>query len=479
MQTTMQKREKSTVQVDVIVPAQNFGVAIERAYGRERGRYSVQGFRKGYAPRKLIERLYGADVFYDSAIEDLAPAVLEEACKEHMLEIVGKPSLSVEHAKEGEELKISFSFAVYPEVTLGLYKGISIERVLDDVSNESVQAELEKERNARVRYIETERPIEMGDRIIFDYKGKIGDEYFEGGAAEKAQLDIGSGQFIPGFEDAMIGVAPNENREISVKFPDGYQAEHLAGKQATFEVFVHEIRKKELPEIDDDLAMDASDFDTLDAWKEDISRRLKHEAEHRAEQTMQNEALEKAAENATIEIPDAMVDAQVDNIIRDYATRLSYQGLKLEDYLQYAGTTIEQMRSDVRGEAQHRVRNQLVLDGITKMEGIKAEPEEIDARVAELAAQYERPVEEFAAQLTEKDREYIAEDVAIAKTLAFLLKNAVITEKPQEKPKAKTKPKAGAKIAEAETKDTEGATEPKKPRTKKAKTAEPMEEKQK
>ena len=458
MQTTMQKREKSTVQIDAIIPAQDFGQAIERAYVRERGRYTVQGFRKGHAPRKMVERIYGAETFYDGAIDDLAPSVMEEARKEYNFEMVGRPSLSVEQAKEGEDLKLSFVFAVYPEVKLGEYKGLSVERASSDVPIEKVQAELEAARDARVRYVEVDRPIELGDRIIFDYKGKLGDEYFEGGSAEKAQLDIGAGQFIPGFEDAMVGLGANEHREISVKFPDEYQAENLRGQQAVFEVFVHEIRKKELPEIDNDLAMDASEFDTLEDWKADIEHHLKHEAEHQAQNTMQNELLEKAAANAEFEVPDAMVDAQVESIIRDYATRLSYQGIRLEDYMQYANVTIEQMREDVRPEALRRVRNQLVLDEITKAEGIKAEADEIDARIAEFAQRYQKTTEEFVKDLSDQDREYIQEDVAIQKTLQFLFDNAVITEK-SEVPAVES--------AEEKPQETE-----KKPRTRKKKTQE-------
>ncbi len=468
MQTTMQKREKSTVQIDAVIPAQDFCQAIERAYVRERGRYSVQGFRKGHAPRKIVERMYGADTFYDGAIDDLAPTVLDEACKEHQLEIVGRPTLSIEYAKEGEDLKLSFTVAVYPEVKLGEYKGLMVERVLAEVPAEKVQAELEAARDARVRYVEADRPIEMGDRIIFDYKGKIGDEYFEGGAAEKAQLDIGGGQFIPGFEEAMVGIPANEHREISVKFPDEYHAENLKGKQAVFEVFVHEIRQKELPEIDDDLAMDASEFDTLAQWKADIEHHLHHEAEHQAQTMMQNELLEKATANASFEVPDEMVNSQVESIIRDYAQRLSYQGIRLEDYMKYANITIEQMREDVRPDALRRVSNQLVLDQITKAEGIKAEEGEVEARIGEYAQRYQKPVEEFAKGLSEKDRNYIAEDVAIEKTLKILLDNAVITDKPQTVADEKTEDQAEEK---AET-----APEAKKPRTRKKKTEEKKEE---
>jgi trigger factor len=441
MQTNLQKREKSIVHLEATIPAVQFDQAIEHAFVRERSRFSVQGFRKGHAPRKIVERVYGFDVFYDGAIDDLAPGVLEKACEEYNLDIIGRPQLNVEHAKEGEDLKLGFTFAVYPEVKLGEYKKLSVERVPADVDNAKVQAELERAREARARYVEVDRPIQQGDRIVFDYRGKIGDEYFEGGTAEKAQLDIGSNRFIPGFEEAMVGVPKNEQREIGVKFPDDYQAEELKGKQATFEVFVHEIRVKELPEIDDDLAMDATDFDTLAQWKADIEAKLTLEAERSARTAMNNALLEQAAQNATFEIPDAMVDSQVESIIRDYANRLSYQGIRLEDYMAYAGITIEQMRADVRGDAQRRVRNQIVLDAITKAEGIVVTPEETAARVAELSGRYEKSPEEFEKDLSDKDREYIEEDIVIEKTLKFLMDNAIVTQPEAKAEPAPDKPK--------------------------------------
>ncbi len=444
MASTMKKLEKSTVQVNVTLPAQAFSEALERAYTRERGHFAVQGFRKGRAPRKVIEAHYGKDIFFEGAVDDLAPKALADACEEHKIDIVGRPSVAIESAKEGEDLKLIFTMAVYPEVELGDYKGLSIEKQEATVTPEMVQAELERARDARVRYVEVDRPIQQGDRIIFDYKGKIGEDYFEGGTAEKAQLDIGSGQFIPGFEDAMVGIETGAWREIPVQFPEQYHAEELAGKHAVFEVFVHEVREREMPEIDDDLAKDASEFDTLDEWKADIQKNLQEQAERTAKTAMQNEVIEKAAENAKLEIPDAMIEAQMDNIVRDFATRLQYQGLKLEDYCKYAGITLQEMREQTRPDAERRVKNQIVLDEITKREEIKATDEEVQKRIAEYAERYGQKVEEFEKNLTEQDRTYFAEDVAIEKTLDFLLDNAK-----QVKPK-KSAAKKTAKKADAE-----------------------------
>jgi trigger factor len=432
MQTMVEKREKSTVMLEVTIPAAEFDQAVDRAYVRERNRFNVQGFRRGHAPRRIIERMYGEDTFYEGAVDAIAPEVLQQGCEEHSLELIGRPTLDVVHAKEGEDLKLAFTFAVYPEIKLGEYKGLTVTRVPSDVPKSRVEAELEAAREARARYIEADRPIAVGDRIVFDYKGKVDGEYFEGGEAQNAQLDIGSNRFIPGFEEAMVGIAKGEASEISVRFPDEYHAEELKGKDAVFEVVVHEIREKELPDIDDDLAMDATEFDTLEQWREDIQKRLEDEAQRQARNVMQNELLEKAAENATFQLPDAMVDSQVDSIIRDYATRLSYQGIDLEHYMGHAGLTMAQMRADVRPDAERRVKNQLVLDEITKTEEIKATPQEVSQRIAELAERYNMSVEKFEEGLTDHDRGHIEEDAAIEKTLRFLMDNAVVVE-PEEK----------------------------------------------
>lgn len=464
MASTVKKLEKSTVEIRLTVPAEQFNAAMNTAYQKQRSQFNVQGFRKGKAPRRVIENFYGPDVFVEGAVDEVAPQALEQALKEHELELVGRPAVSLEEAfKPGEDVPLVFLLAVYPDVELGAYKGIELEKIDDTVTDEQVQAELERARDARVRYIEVDRPIQMGDRIVFDYKGKVGDTYFEGGEAQGATLDIGSGQFIPGFEEGMVGVEKEQNREIPVKFPEQYHAEELAGKDAVFETLVHEVREKELPDIDDDLAKDASEFDTLAEWKEDIKAKLTEAARQQAKVGMQNQALQAAADNAKLEVPDAMVENQMESILRDFAQRLMYQGLDLNQYCQYTGMTPEQLRESTRGDAQRRCVNQVVLDAITKAEGFTASEEEIDAKAEVYAKQYNQDVETFKKNITEQDRQYIAEDVAIEKTLQFLLDNAKIVEKKKET-KAKAK-KAPAKKAEGE--QTPKKTTAKKPAAKK------------
>lgn len=472
MASTVKKLEKSTVELRLTVPADQFNAAMNTAYQKQRRYFNVQGFRKGKAPCRVIENFYGPDVFVEGAVDEVAPKFLEEALKEHDLELVGRPAVSLEEAyKPGQDVPLVFIVAVYPEVELGEYKGLELEKIDDTVTDEQVQAEVERARDMRVRYIEVDRPVQMGDRIVFDYKGKADGKYFEGGEAQGATLDIGSGQFIPGFEDGMVGVEKEKAAEIPVKFPEQYHAEELAGKDAIFEVLVHEVREKELPDIDDDLAKDASEFDTLDEWKQDIKAKLTEAAKQQAKIGLQNQALQAAADNAKLEVPDAMVESQMDNILRDFTQRLMYQGLNLEEYCKYTGMTQEQLRESTRNDALRRCTNQVVLDAITKAEGFTASDEEVEAKIEQYAKQYNQDVDTFKKNLTDIDRTYMAEDVAIEKTLDFLVDNAKIVEKKEAK-KAK---KPAAKKAEGEEKPkktTAKKTTAKKPAAKKAEDAE-------
>lgn len=469
MTSTVERLEKSTVRINVEIPAEDFEKAVQTAYYKERGRYTIQGFRKGHAPRKLIERFYGEDVFYEGAIEELWRGALEEAVKEHNLDTVGRPSISIEQVKLGEPLKMSYIIAVYPEVKLGQYKGLEIEDEKIEVTEEQVQNELELARNERIRWAEVAREVQNTDRVVIDFKGKVDDSYFEGGSAEDYTLEIGSGRFIPGFEEQLIGLPQNEWREITVVFPEDYHAEEMKGKKAVFEVMVKEVREKEMPEIDDDLAKDASEFDTLEEWKQDIRKKLEMFAQDQAKNDKRNSALLAAAKNAELEIPDAMIDIQLDGMLRDFNNRLAYQGLNLEEYVKLTGQTLDDIRNTMRPDAEMRVRNQLVLDQIRKEEGIEATEEEIDRKIAELAAMYNKSKEEYEKGLQDFERKYIAEDIAIEKTLDMMVENAILIkrEKPAKKPAAK---KPAAKTSAEKKDNTKQKPAPgaaKKPRAKK------------
>ncbi len=449
MAASVKKLEKSTVELRVSIPDDMFEEALNTAYLHEKGKYAVQGFRKGHAPRHMIERFYGPDVFYDAAIDIVAPKLLEQSCKENDLTLAGRPTLDVDMDEE-KRIVLVFVAPVYPEVKLGKYKGLEIIKREAAVDPAQVEAEVVTMRNNRARYIEVDRAIQDGDRVILDYKGRVGDTYFEGGSAEKQTLDIGSGRFIPGFEEGMIGMKAGEDGEVAVTFPEQYHAPELAGKDAVFEVHVHEVREKELPEIDDDLAKDVSEFDTLEEWKQDIHDRILARAQQTADTNMKNEVIAAAAANAELEIPDAMVESQMDSLLQDLQTRLSYQGISLNDYCQYAGTTPQALREQMREDATRRVRNQLVLDEITKVEDIKATEEEIAEHVADLAKRYNQDPDAFAKNMTEDDRKYISEDVAIEKTLKFLLDNAKLVDEKKKAPAKKTAAKKTTKKTDEE-----------------------------
>lgn len=469
---TMEKLDKSMVKIQIEVDADTFEKALNTAYLKERGRYSIQGFRKGHAPRKMIENYYGEHVFDEGAVDEVWPDALQKAVDELKLDIVGRPSILIEHAKQGEPLKLAITIAVYPEVELGEYKGIEIEKVENTVTDAQVDAELERERQSRARYVDVERPIQEGDQITFDYKGKVDGAYFEGGSAEGADLEIGSHRFIPGFEEAMVGIPAGEKAEIQVTFPEEYHAEELKGKDAVFEVYVHEIREKDLPDMDDEFAKDASEFDTLKEWHDDLKEKMQKTADNRAKTQMQNALIAKIAEGCKVEIPDVLIENQMDQLLRDFATRLSYQGLSLEMYCQYSGIKPEDLREQFRNEAGQRVLNQLVLDEITKKEGIQASEEEIDARIQEVADYQKKPFDEVKQGLKEEDLKYLGEDLAIEKTLDFLLDQAKLVAKKEEK---KTQKKAPAKKPAAKKETAEKKAPAKKAAPKKK--AEPKEEK--
>lgn len=438
MASTLEKLEKSQVSAVVEIPAEQFSEAIKKAYFKERGKYNIQGFRKGSAPKKIIENFYGEDVFYDGAVEELWRDALTGIVDEHKLDVIGQPALSMGEAKEGEPLTLTFTLSVYPEVKLGEYKGVEVEEVSTRITKKDVDQVLERERETRVRYSEVDRPVADTDRIELDYKGKIDDEYFEGGSAEKATLDIGSGQFIPGFEEGLVGLPTGEWREITVKFPDDYNAEDLAGKKAIFEVFIHVIREKELPELDDDLAKDASEFDTLDEWEKDIRAKLKQEAQRDAQQRMKNAAIAAAADNAEVEVPDVMIEQQMDTMMDNFSQRLAYQGMNMEIYSQYTGQSAAEVREQFREESGRRVRNQLVLDEIAKTENIEVTDEQMEARLAEYAENYGQQdnIEEFKKNLGEQNIGFIRDEIVIENTLDMLVDNAKLV-KPKKKEKQK------------------------------------------
>lgn len=423
---TMEKLEGSKVKLTIEVAADEFEKAVQQAYLKTRKNYSVPGFRKGHAPRKVIENAYGWLVFFDDAFDIVYPEAYEAAVKEHGITPVDRPDVSILSCEQGAPVVFAAEVAVKPEVVLGAYKGIEVEKHEYNVTDEMVEAEIDKEREKIASTTEvTGRPVANGDKVNLDYSGSVDGVKFEGGTAENQELTIGSGMFIPGFEEQMVGMNPGEEKDITVTFPEQYHSEELAGKEAVFHVKVNAIEETVLPEADDEFAKDVSEFDTIEELRADKRKKLEEAEAQHAKNLRENELITKACENAAVEIPEAMIERQMDHILNDIRYRLSMQGISLEDYCKYTGTSIEDMRKEMRGDAEKRVKSQLVLEAISKAEAIEAAAEEIEEKLNEYAAQFGDKAETFKAGLTDEDKLYFADQIVLDKTIALLNENAV------------------------------------------------------
>lgn len=455
---TMEKLEGSKVKLTIEVSAEQFEAATQKAYQKAGKRFNVPGFRKGKAPRKVIENMYGPLTFFDDAFDIVYPEAYQAAIAEQGVEPVDRPDVSIETLPEGETpLVFSLVVAVKPEVELGAYKGIEVEKRAYNVTDDEVDAAIAQLQEGVARMVDVDRPVENGDTVNLDYSGSVDGVKFDGGTAQGQTLTIGSGQFIPGFEEQMVGMAVGEEKDIEVTFPEEYHAENLAGKKAVFAVKVNGIQVKELPTLDDEFAKDVSEYDTLEALRDAKRQELLEQAEKNAKIQKENDVVRKAVENATVEIPDAMVERQIDSFLQDMGYRLQMQGISLEDYLKYTNTEISALRDQYRADAALRVKSQLVLEAISKAEAIEATPEEIGDKVAEYAKQFgNMTVEDFEKNLQADDRQYFADQVVVEKTLALLVENA---KEVAPKKKATRKKKAAAE-AEAPAEQEAPAAEP-------------------
>lgn len=454
MSSTMEKVSSNKVKLRIELDAEAFDKAIQTAYLKTRGRINVPGFRKGKAPRKLIERMYGESIFYEEAFDEVFPDLYEAAIKENDIKAVGRPDVDIEKIGGGEPLVVSAEVYTYPEVTLGEYKGLTVEKPDDSVDAEAVDQEIGRvrERNAREEEVE-DRPVKDDDIVTLDYSGSVDGVKFDGGTAEGQTLTIGSGQFIPGFEEQLVGMKIGEERDITVTFPTEYHAEELAGKEAVFHVKVHGIRVRELPELDDEFAKDVSEFDTLEEYKADIRRKLSDEAEKRANAQYETELVDAAVENATMDVPPPMVERQIDSMLNDMAMRMAYQGIRMEDFLKYTGQSIDELRTQYRDDAEKRVKGELVIEAIRKAESVEPSQEEIDDVTRRYAEQSGKELDAFRDGLTDEQKEYIREDAATIAVLEYLKREAKPGKKPAEK-KAPAK-KAAEKKAPAEDGEAE------------------------
>lgn len=419
--------EKNLVKLTFEVSAEDFEKAVQQVYLKNKNKINIPGFRKGKAPRAIIEKEYGTGVFYDDAINAVLPAAYEAAVKEENLDVVAKPEIDVEDIKKGEPLVFTALVTTKPEVVLGDYKGVEIEKIEYNVTDEDVEKEIENARKMNARLISVEdRAVENGDITVIDFEGFVDGVAFDGGKGENYELEIGSGNFIPGFEEAMIGMQIGVEGDVNVTFPEEYHAEKLAGKDATFKVTVHEIKVRELPEVDDDFASEVSEFETLDEYKTNIRKTLEEKAEQRTKSETEEAVISKAVENADIEIPDAMIESRIDFMVQDYAQRLAYQGMNLDIYLKYSGMTMEQLRMQFRGQAAKQVKGSLVLEAVADAENIEVGAEEYEMHIADMAKQYNMDSDKLKELIQENEKESIMNDLKITKAVQLLVNHAVV-----------------------------------------------------
>ena len=436
MSVQVEKLEKNMAKLTIEVSAEEFDAAIEQAYQKDKKKISLPGFRKGKAPRKMIEKMYGTGVFYEDAANIVIPKAYSEAAKECGEEIVSQPEISVTQIGAGQPFIFTAEVALKPAVTLGDYKGVEVEKTPVEVSEEEVDKEVDKERENNSRTIDVDdRAVEKGDMIKLNFEGFVDGTPFEGGKAEDYSLTIGSGSFIPGFEDQLIGAKIGEEVEVNVTFPEEYHAAELKGKPAVFKCTVHEIKVKELPEADDEFAKDVSEFDTLAEYKDDIRAKLLEKKTADAKREKQNKTVAKAVENATMEIPEAMITEQVRRMADDFARRLQSQGLSMDQYMQFTGLTMDALAQQMRPEALKRIQNSLVLEAIAKAENIEVSDEKVNEEIEKMAAAYKMEADKLKELIGDAEKEQMKSDLAIQAAVDMITDAAVEVEAAKEEEK--------------------------------------------
>ncbi len=408
------------------VSADDLEKALQSAYKKQKNKISIPGFRKGKVPRQMIEKMYGAEIFYDDAANALIPKAYADAYDECEEEIVSRPQIDVVQIEKGQPFIFTATVALKPPVTLGEYKGLEVEKFSTDVTDEEIEARLkeEAEKNARTVTVEG-RPVQDGDEVILDYEGFVDGVAFEGGKGENHPLTIGSGSFIPGFEEQLIGVEAGVDVEVKVTFPEKYHAKELEGKEAVFQCKVQEIKAKELPEIDDEFAGEVSEFDTLEEYKEDLKKSLAEKKASEGKEKQEDAAVEQAVKNAQYELPDAMVETQVSQMAEDFSRRIQSQGLTMEQYFQFTGLSAEKILEDMRPQAVKSLETRLVLEEIVKAENIEVSEERFDEEVQKMAETYRMEADKIKETMGEKEKEQMKKDIAVQEAITFLVENAV------------------------------------------------------
>ena len=426
MSVQVEKLEKSMAKLTITVEAAKFDAAVDSAYQKNKGKIALPGFRKGKAPRAMIEKMYGTGVFFEDAANELIPEAYETAAKESELEIVAQPEIEVTQMDKGTDFIFTATVAIKPEVTLGDYKGIEVEKKEAEVSEEEITAEIDKAREANSRLITIEdRATEDGDTVIIDFDGYVDGKQFEGGYAEDYTLVLGSHSFIDNFEDQLVGKNLGEDVEVNVTFPEEYHVDELKGKPALFKVKIKEIQKKELPELDDDFAQDVSDFDTLDEYKADVEKKILENKENQIKREQEDQIIEKIIKNAQMEIPQQMIAAQTRQMTQEFAQRLQSQGLSLEQYMQFTGLTPQKMMEDLEPQALKRIQSRLVLEAVVAAENIEASDEEIDKELENMASMYQMEIDKLKELIGDDEKKQIGMDLAVQKAVEFVVKEAV------------------------------------------------------
>lgn len=433
MSYTVENLEKSMAKITITVDADAFEEAMVKSYNKNKKNISIQGFRKGKAPRKMVEKLYGPEVFYEDAANFAIPDAYEEAAKESGLEIVSRPEIDIVEIEKGKDFVFTATVAVKPEVTLGDYKGIEVEKKTVKVMAADVNAEIDKVREQNSRMITVEnRGIKKDDTAVIDFEGFVDGEPFQGGKGEDYSLVIGSHSFIDTFEDQLVGKKAGEEVDVNVTFPEEYHEASLKGKPALFKVTVKEIKKKELPKLDDEFASEVSEFETLKEYKASVKKNLTERRKEEAKREKENEVVEKVVENITVELPEPMVDEQTQQMIQEFAGRLSSQGLSFDQYMQMTGMTVDALMGQMKPEAEKRIRARLALEAIVDAEKIKATAKDIDKEIENMANMYQMEVDKIKEMIGDAEKEQIGKDLAVQKAVDFVVKNAVEVEPAKE-----------------------------------------------
>lgn len=448
MSVQVEKLEKNMAKLTIEVPAEEFEAAIETAYQKNKNRISVPGFRKGKAPRKLIEKMYGPSIFYEDAANALIPDAYDKAVDECGEEVVSSPSIDVTQVEAGKSFIFTAEVALKPEVTLGTYKGVKVEKTEVVVTEEDIDARINEERESNAREIVvTDRAVKDGDMTIIDFEGFVDGVAFDGGKGENYPLTIGSGSFIPGFEEALVGAELNTEVDVNVTFPEDYHATELAGKPAVFKCTVKEIKEKQLPELDDEFASEVSDFDTMAEYREDVKKSLTEKKEEEAKAAKEEAVLDAVIADAKMEIPDAMLETQQRQLIDNFAQRIQAQGLSLEQYMQFTGLTLDAMKEQLKPEALKRIQSRLVLEAVAAAEKMEATDEELEDEYKTMAEAYGMEADKVKELLGESGKKQVAQDICVRKAADFIVENA--------KEGKATKKKSTKKAAEDAAEKTE------------------------